>query len=399
VTAADQDVFIVSALRTPVGSLLGALKRVDAASLEAIVLREAGGRADLSPADVDGVFIGVAVGAGLGPHPARRAAAEAGLPCAPSAVTIGSGCGSGLLAVRSAIHSIRAGDARIVAAGGAGSASRCPHLVLGLREGLRLGHGEAVDSVLHDGPCCSCESPGGRGQAEKVARTSGLSRARLDRYALESHRRASAAIGAGSLEQETAPVEVVGKRNAKALFRTDESPRGDMILEQLAMLPPLDGPEGRVTAGNSAALGDGAAAVILASVPVSKERSLQSLGRIVGCVVAESSGDDEPPQAAAIRRLLDATGWSLSSVDLVEIDEASAVQPVACIERLGLDAQHVNADGGDIALGRLLGGGGARHLVTLVHALRRHGLSRGLVTVCLGEGAAIAIAVDRPGEP
>jgi acetyl-CoA C-acetyltransferase len=387
---------IVSAVRVPTGRFLGSLKSLSAPQLGAMVVREAVSRARLTPEDVDEVILGNVVSAGLGQAPARQAAIRAGLPPSVGALTINKVCGSGLKAVMLAAQAIETDNAQVVVAGGMESMSNCPYLLPKVREGLRLGHGQAIDSMIWDGLWDAYEDYHMGCTGEIVAEKYGVTRAEQDAYALESHRKAIAAIEAGRFVDEILPVPLPQKKGDPVLFAVDEGPRADTSLEALARLKPAFKEGGTVTAGNAPGVNDGAAALVVTSAEQVKAKGLPLLARIVGQAVAGL-----PPSLVmmtpveAVRKLFKKTGWSAETVDLVELNEAFAVQAVAVCRELGLDPAKVNVNGGAVALGHPIGASGARILTTLLYALRARGLSRGIATLCLGGGNGVALAVER----
>jgi acetyl-CoA C-acetyltransferase len=390
-----REAVILSAVRVPTGKFLGALKGFGATQLGALVVKEAVVRAGVDPERVDEVIMGNVVSAGLGQAPARQAAIRAGLPPKVAALTINKVCGSGLKAVMLAAQGIGAGDSDVVVAGGMESMSNCPYLLPKAREGMRLGHGELVDSMIWDGLWDAYEDYHMGCTGEVVAEKHGISREQQDAYALDSHRKAVAAIKAGRFQDEILPVAIPQKKGEPAVFSVDESPREDTTLEALARLKPAFKPGGTVTAGNAPGVNDGAAALVVASAETAKELGRKPIARIVAQAVAGL-----PPSLVmmtpveAVRKLWARTGWSAASVDLVELNEAFAVQAVAVCRELELDPAKVNVNGGAVALGHPIGASGARILTTLLYALRQRGLKRGVATLCLGGGNGVALAVE-----
>jgi acetyl-CoA C-acetyltransferase len=387
---------ILSAVRLPTGKFLGALRGFTAPQLGAMVVKEAVARARLDPAQVDEVILGNVVSAGLGQAPARQAALGAGLPPKVAALTINKVCGSGLKAVMLAAQAVATGDSEVVVAGGMESMSNCPYLLPKLREGMRLGHGQALDSMIHDGLWDPYEDYHMGCTGEIVARKHGVTRQQQDEYAVESHRRAIAAIKAGKFRDEILPVPIPQKKGDVAMFDTDEAPREDTSLEALAKLKPAFEEGGTVTAGNAPGVNDGAAALVVTSAERARALSRTPMARIVGQAVSglEPSMVMMTP-VPAVRKLFEKTGWDASSVDLVELNEAFAVQGVAVTRELGLDPARVNVNGGAVALGHPIGASGARILTTLLYALRDRGKRRGIATLCLGGGNGVALAVER----
>jgi len=385
---------IISGCRTPIGAFRGALSSWGATQLGAIVVREAIRRAAIMPADVDEVILGNVLSAGLGQAPARQAALQAGLPASVAAVTINKMCGSGLKAVMLAAQAIRAGDAELIAAGGMESMSRAPHLLLAAREGFKFGHQALVDSMLLDGLTCAFDGCHMGAQAEHIARLHNVSRHEQDVFAYESQRRTAAAIQAGVFDDEI--VFVLPEKGGEAAVTTDQGPRAETTYKSLAKLKPVFEVAGTVTAGNASQLGDGAAAVIVTS-----RRRAEALGHEpLASIVAYATAGVPPKDVfiaptIAVTRVLKLAGLSIKDIDLFEMNEAFASQLVACMRTLELPSDKVNIHGGAIALGHPLGASGARVLVTLLFALRRHGLRHGLVALCLGGGNAVAMVVER----
>jgi len=383
-------------VRVPTGKFLGTLKGFTAPQLGAMVVAEAVKRAGVDPAAVDEVIMGNVVSAGLGQAPARQAALGAGLPPEVAALTINKVCGSGLKAVMLAAQGIATGDTDIVVAGGMESMSNAPYLLTRAREGLRLGHGEVVDSMIHDGLWEAYEDYHMGCCGEIVAENFGVGRKQQDEFALESHRRAVAAIKAGKFKDEILPVPIPQKKGDPVPFDTDESPREDTSLETLGRLKPAFKEGGTVTAGNAPGVNDGAAALVVTSSERAKALGRKPMARIV----AQAVSGVEPKMVmmspvAAVRKLWEKTGWSPADVDLFELNEAFAVQAVAVSRELGLDPAKVNVNGGAVALGHPIGASGARVLTTLLYALKERGLSRGVATLCLGGGNGVALAVER----
>ncbi len=389
------DAFIVSAARTPVGRFLGSLKTLGATRLGATVVAEAMARSAVDPAAVEEVIMGCVCTAGLGQNPARQAAIHGGVPEAAGALTINKVCGSGLKAVALAAQAIRAGDHDVVVAGGMESMSNIPYVVRGLREGLRLGHGELVDAMVSDGLWDAFNDYHMGITAEKVAERYGLGREVQDAFALESHRRAVAAMAAGRFRDEIVGVAVRGAKGETMRVDTDESPRADSSMEKLARLKPVFKPDGTVTAGNAPGTNDGSAAFVVASARAVKERGLRPMARVTGA----ATGGVAPEwvmmaPVEAVRKLCCRLGVTPQDFDLIELNEAFAVQALGVMKELELDPARVNVNGGAVAIGHPIGASGARILVTLLHALRARGLRRGLAALCLGGGNAVALAVE-----
>ena len=394
---------ILSAGRTPVGRLQGALSQVSARELGATVVRAAVQRAQLQDlAAIDEVLMGNVVSAGLGQNIARQCAIDAGLPASVGAMTVNKVCGASLKAVILAAQAIRAGDGQLFVAGGVESMSQAPHLVQGRLNQLRYGHVELRDALLVDGLSCAFEGWAMGHAAEFIAETYGITREAMDCYALASHRKAIAAMDAGKFKAEIVPVSVKGAGGHVTVVTADEAPRRDTSLEALARLNPAFSPHGRVTAGNAPGLNDAAAALVVASASTTRALGVRPFARIVGYAQAAVEPRyifDAPAQA--IPRLLDRVGWRLAEVDLIEINEAFAAQMLAngsALADRGWDWEKVNVHGGGIALGHPLGATGARLLTTLLYALKDRQLMRGIACLCLGGGEAVALAVEREHE-
>ena len=385
---------IVSACRTPVGRFLGSLKGFGAPELGALVVKEAVARAEIRPDDVEEVIMGNVLSAGLGQNPARQAAIKAGLPVKVPAFTLNKVCGSGLKAVSLAAQAIRAGDHHVIVAGGMESMSNAPYLLKGGREGLRLGHGELIDSMISDGlwdvyedfhmGCCG----------EAVAEKYGISRQAQDEYALGSHRKAIAAIDAGKFKAEIVAVPMSQKKGPPLSFDTDEGPRRDTSIETLARLKPAFKDGGTVTAGNAPGVNDGAFALVV----MSEERSGKGRRKPLAEIVSYASSGLEPKMVMmapveAVRRTLEMASWSADEVDLFELNEAFSVQSVALLRELKLRPERVNVNGGAVALGHPIGCSGARVLTTLLYAMADRKAKRGVAALCLGGGNAVAMAV------
>ncbi|HEV2245812.1 MAG TPA: acetyl-CoA C-acetyltransferase [Terriglobia bacterium] len=392
-----QEAVIIAAVRTPIGKFQGSLSALSAVELGACVVREAVRRAQIEPALVDEVIMGNVVSAGLGQNPARQAALGGGLDPRVAAMTINKVCGSGLKAVALAAQGIATGNSNIVVAGGMESMSNCPYLVPGARQGLRLGDKTLVDSMVHDGLWDVYEDFHMGMTAELVAEKYQISRERQDRFAVESHRRALAAIKSGKLKDQIVPVCVPANKGEMREFSVDESPREDTSLEKLARLKPAFKQGGTVTAGNAPGTNDGAAATVVTSAETARKLGKKPMARIV----AQAVSGVEPRWVMmapidAVESLLKKTGWGVEDVDVVELNEAFAVQAVAVIEQLGLDPQKTNVNGGAVALGHPIGASGARILVDLLYEMERRDARRGIAALCLGGGNAIALAVERP---
>jgi len=391
-----KDPVILSAVRTPIGKFQGALKSITATQLGSMVVRAAVERAKLSPEMVDEVIMGNVISAGLGQNPARQAALGGGLTPEVAALTINKVCGSGLKAVGLAAQGIQTGDSDIVVAGGMESMSNAPYLLPGARDGYRLGNGTIIDSMIHDGLWDAYEHCHMGNTGEIVAEKYRISRERQDAFALGSHQKAIAAIQSGRFRNEVLPVPIAQKQGDPLLIDTDESPRKDSSIEKLAALKPAFKKDGTVTAGNAPGVNDGAAALVVTSADRAAALKVTPMARIAGQAVSGI----EPmmllmAQVKATRKLLAKVGWNLADVDLIELNEAFSVQAVAVIEELKLNPEKVNVNGGAVALGHPIGASGARILVTLLHEMIRRNARRGIATLCLGGGNAVALAVER----
>ena len=392
------DVFIVSAVRAPTGKFLGALKSFQATELGALVVKEAVRRAGAPLDGVDEVILGNVVSAGLGQNPARQAALGSGLPPSVAALTINKVCGSGLKAVMLARQGILAKDASLVVAGGMESMSNGPYLIPRLREGLRLGNGELIDAVVHDGLWDVYNDFHMGITGEKVAEKYAVSRREMDAYAAESHRRAAEATEAGKFRREILPIEIPQKKGAPLVLDRDEPIRPDTTAEALAKLKPVFQDDGTVTAGNAPGMNDGAAALVVASEGAVEKHGLKPVARIV----AQAVSGLEPEwvmmaPVPAVQQLLAKTGWTNADVDLFEVNEAFSVQACAVSRELKLDPKKTNVNGGAVALGHPIGASGARILTTLLYALQDRGGRRGIATLCLGGGNGVALAVELVG--
>jgi len=387
---------IVSAVRTPTGKFLGVLKGFAAPELGALVVRETIRRADIDSAIVDECIMGNVVSAGLGQNPARQAALRGGLPDHVAALTINKVCGSGLKAVMLADQAIRVGDIDVAVAGGMESMSNCPYLLPRVRDGLRMGHGELVDSMIQDGLWCAFEQCHMGNAGEVVASHYHVSRQAQDEYAALSHQKATRATEEGAFADEILPISLPARKGPPVVVSRDESIRADTTVETLAALKPAFNKNGTVTAGNAPGVNDGASALVVMAEERARSLGLQPLARIVA---QATSG--LPPKFVlmtpvdAVKRVVEKTGWALADVDLFELNEAFAVQAVAVLDELGIDPAKVNVHGGAVALGHAIGSSGARVLTTLLYALARRGATRGIATLCLGGGNGVAVAVER----
>ena len=387
---------ILSAVRLPTGKFLGSLKEFTAPQLGSMVIREAVRRAGIDPGVVDECIMGNVVSAGAGQAPARQAALKGGLADHVAALTINKVCGSGLKAVMLASQGIATGDASVVVAGGMESMSNAPYLLARAREGLRMGHGQVIDSMINDGLWCSFENWHMGNAGEVVASECGIGREAQDAYALESHRKAAEATAAGRFDAEILPVTIPQKKGDAIVFRHDESIRPDTTIEALRALAPAFSKDGTVTAGNAPPVNDGAAALVVTSVARANDLGVSPIARIV----AQASSGLDPKHVLmtpveAIRRVLAKTGWTMRDVDLFEINEAFSVQLIAVLRQLGVDPGTVNVNGGAVALGHPIGASGARILTTLLYALAERQQRRGIAALCLGGGNGVAIAIER----
>ncbi len=392
----DRRPVILSAARLPTGRFLGALKDLTATQLGALAVRAAVERSGLRADDIDECIMGNVVAAGQGQNPARQAALHGGLPPEVAALTINKVCGSGLKAVMLAAQGIIAGDVQAVVAGGMESMSQCPYLLPRVREGLRMGHGTVIDSMVHDGLWCAFEDWHMGCTGDAVAERYDVSRAEQDAYAAESHARAARATRAGAFAREIVPVDVPQRKGPPVTVSQDEPIREDTTPETLARLKPAFAADGTVTAGNAPGVNDGAAALVVTSQALADARGVPVRARIV----AQATSGLEPrwvmmTPVPAIRKVAEKAGWTLDAVDLFEINEAFAVQAVAVTRELGLSPERVNIHGGAVALGHPIGASGARILTTLLHALERTGGRRGIAALCLGGGNGVALAIER----
>lgn len=391
----DTEVYILSACRTPLGRFLGGLQTLTTPELASVVIREAVGRAGIEPGNVDEVIMGVAVTAGLGSGPVKRAAGLAGLPSAVGGFSVSQGGGSGLKAVSVAVQALRSEERNIVVAGGMESMSRAPHVLMGAREGAPFGDLVVKDALVQAGLWCAYGDQLMGQAAEVAAEKFGITRQDQDAFALHSHQRAVKAAAHGYFKDEVVRVEAPSADGRQAAVEADEGPCRDMTAEKLAQYPPAFKKDGTVTAGNASSLSDGAAALVLASDEAVKDKGLKPLARILFTATAgvEPELALTAPRAAVEKVVADA-GWTMPAVDLFEIDEDFAVQPLVLIKALGLDPEKVNVHGGSVALGQPLGATGARVLATLLYALRHRGLKKGVAALCMAGGDALAMAME-----
>jgi len=393
-----KDAVILSATRTPIGKFQGSLKSFTAPQLGSIVVRSAIERASLDPGQaklIDEVIMGCVLQAGLGQNPARQAALGAGLPVSVAAFTVNKVCGSGLKSVMLAAQAIALGDAEIIVAGGMESMTNAPYLLRDARSGLRIGNADLIDAMIYDGLWCAFDKWHMGETGEVVADKFCVSREAQDAFALRSNQEAIAAIEAGRFIDEITPVDVPQGKGKVARFEVDEGPRADSSIENLAKLKPAFRKDGSVTAGNASQISDGAAAVVVTSAERARALGASPLARIV----AQTTSGVEPRMVMmapleAVRTVASKAGWKLSEVDLFELNEAFSSQSVALVKELGIDIDRVNVNGGAVALGHPIGASGARVLVTLLHELRRRGAHRGIASLCLGGGNAVALAIE-----
>ncbi len=393
-----REVVIVSAVRTPVGRFQGSLQSFSAPHLGALVVREAVRRAGIDPARVDECIMGCVVPAGLGQNPARQAAIHGGIPPQAGALTINKVCGSGLKAVSLAAQGIQTEDSEIVVAGGMESMTNAPYLLPQARAGYRMGNGTLVDAMVHDGLWDVYNGFHMGVAGELVAEKYGITRQEQDAFAVESHRRAAAATAEGRFRAEILPIELppAKKGDPPRRMEADEAIRPETTVEILARLKPAFKEGGTVTAGNAPGVNDGAAAVVVTSADRARELGLQPLA----VIHAQATSGREPEWMSlapidAVRKVVAKAGWSLDAVDLIELNEAFSVQALAVIRDLGLDPARVNVNGGAVAIGHPIGASGARILVTLLHAMAQRGAKKGIASLCLGGGNAVALAVER----
>ena len=389
-----REVLIVGGARTPIGKFQGTLANTPAPELGAVVVREAVKRANIPPELVEEVIMGNVVGAGLGQAPARQVALKAGLKDSICATQLGKVCGSGLKAVMLASSMIRAGDADVMVAGGMENMNRAPYLLQNARFGYRMGNSEMLDAVVHDGLWCAIENWHMGRAAEFIGRECGITREMQDEFAYNSHRKAIAAMQAGKFDAEVVGVPIPSKKGTE-LFAKDETPRADTNLEALAKLKPAFEANGTVTAGNAPPLSDGAAAVVLVGEEIVARENLKPMARVVA--YAQAGTDAKHIFWApiyAVRNVLPKANWKLDDVDLFEVNEAFSSQVLADGKELGVDWNKVNVNGGAVALGHPIGASGARVLVTLMYALKDRGLKRGIASLCLGGGEAVALAIE-----
>ncbi|AGZ33597.1 acetyl-CoA C-acetyltransferase [Pseudomonas sp. Rh2] len=390
------DVVIVAATRTAIGSFQGALANVPAVELGAAVIKHLLEQTRLDPAQVDEVILGQVLTAGAGQNPARQAAIKAGLPYSVPALTLNKVCGSGLKALHLAAQAIRCGDAEVVIAGGQENMSLSPYVMPSARTGQRMGHGQLIDSMITDGLWDAFNDYHMGITAENLVDKYGLSREQQDAFAAESQRKAVAAIESGRFKDEITPIVLAQKKGDPKVFDRDEQPRPDTTAQSLAKLRPAFKKDGSVTAGNASSLNDGAAAVLLMSASKAQALGLPVLARIA----AYASAGVDPAimgigPVSASQRCLDKAGWQLADLDLIEANEAFAAQALAVGKALEWDTDKVNVNGGAIALGHPIGASGCRVLVTLLHEMIKRDAKKGLATLCIGGGQGVALAIER----
>lgn len=394
----DNEAVILGAARTPIGKFQGALSNIPATKLGAIAIEEAIKRAGIDPKEIEEVIMGNVVSAGLGQAPARQSEIYANVPATVSATTINKVCGSGLKAAMMASQAVRAGDADLFIAGGFESMSRAPYVINGRMGELKFGNTQMTDALLNDGLWDPFENWSMGNAAEFIADEYEVTRAAMDEFALQSHQKAVTAIEAGYFADEIVPVQIVSKKNVSETINQDEGPRKEASLESLSKLKPAFKSDGKVTAGNSSPMNDGAAAVVISSRGYAEKNNLKPIAKVVGYAQAAL----EPKYlfaapAHAIPKLLKKINWTLKDVDLIELNEAFAAQVLAdgyALANDGWDWNKVNVNGGAIALGHPLGASGARVLTTLIYALKNRGLKKGIASLCLGGGEAVAMAVE-----
>lgn len=390
------DVVIVAATRTAIGSFQGALATVPAVDLGAAVIKQLLAQTGLDPAQVDEVILGQVLTAGAGQNPARQAAIKAGLPYSVPALTLNKVCGSGLKALHLAAQAIRCGDAEVVIAGGQENMSLAPYVMPSARTGQRMGHGQLIDSMISDGLWDAFNDYHMGITAENLADYYELSREQQDAFAADSQRKAVEAIDAGRFKDEITPIVMPQKKGEPLVFDRDEQPRPGTTAQSLAKLRPAFKKDGSITAGNASSLNDGAAAVLLMSASKAQALGLPALAKIAGYA---SAGVDPAIMGigpvSATQRCLDKAGWQLADLDLIEANEAFAAQALAVGKALQWDASKVNVNGGAIALGHPIGASGCRVLVTLLHEMIKRDAKKGLATLCIGGGQGVALAIER----
>lgn len=393
--SSDREVFILSAVRTPIGKFMGGLSSLSATDLGGRVVAEAVRRAGIPADQVDEVFMGNVLQAGLGQAPARQAALKGGIPDSKPAMTVNMVCGSGLRAVMLGSSEIRAGEAEVLVAGGMESMSNAPFLLPQARSGYRLGNAKLIDSMVHDGLWCASKDWHMGSAAEHIAKKYGISRQAQDEFAHDSHRKAIAAIENGKFEKEILPVDVPQRKGDPVIVSVDEGPRKDTTMEALSKLRPAFEKDGTVTAGNAPSVNDGASALVIASATRAGELGAKPIARVTGYASAGVAPEDIfYAPVLAVRRLMEKTSMSIGDFDLIEANEAFSAQALVDGNELGWNWDHVNVNGGAVALGHPIGASGARVLTTLIHALADRGGKTGLATLCLGGGNAVALSIE-----
>ncbi|MEW6049903.1 MAG: acetyl-CoA C-acetyltransferase [Candidatus Zixiibacteriota bacterium] len=391
----SRDAYIVSACRSAIGTLHGGLGSLNGPQLGALAIKEAVRRAGINAADIDEVIMGQVVQGGSGQAPARQAAIHGGVPPEVACMTINKVCGSGLKAVMLAAQSIRAGDQHVVIAGGMESMSHTPYVIRGAKTGFKFGHQKLDDIMISDGLWCSFKDWHMGNAAELTGKKAGIGRAEQDEFAFNSHKKAVAAIKGGKFKAEIFDVAIPQRKGDPVIFNTDECPRPEISLETLGKLRPAFEKDGTVTAGNAPGLNDGSAATVVVSAQYLKEKGFKPLARIVDYAVAGT-----PPELLffspiyAVQKLMKKMNVTINHWDLIEANEAFSVQALADGKELGWDWNRVNVHGGAVALGHPIGASGTRILATLIYALKDRGLKKGLATLCLGGGNAVAMAIE-----
>ncbi len=386
-----EEVVIASGVRTAIGRFGRSFKDMPAPRLGAVVIQESLRRAGISPKDVDEVMMGNVISAGLGQNPARQAAIYAGLPVEIGSFTVNKVCGSGLKSVMLAAQAVKAADAEVVVAGGMENMSASPYLLGGMRWGMRLGHSAAIDAMINDGLWDAYNDFHMAITGERVAAKYGITRKEADEYSVRSNQRAFAAAKEGRFKEEILPVDVKGN-----LIDEDECVRGDTTLEKLASLRPFFKEDGILTAGNCSKLSDGAAALVVTSAKKARKLGITPLARVIGYAVGGTKPEDvmEAP-IPTVRKLFRETGFSISDIDLVEHNEAYSTASIVVERELNIPPEKMNVNGGAVAMGHPIGCSGARILVTLLYALKHRSLNKGLATLCLGGGNALAMIIQR----
>jgi len=392
---AEKEAYIVSACRSAIGTLHGGLGTFTAPQLGAFAIKEAIQRSGINVNDIDEVIMGHVVQGGAGQAPARQAAIQGGVPAKVPCITINKVCGSGLKAIMMAAQSIRAGDQNVVIAGGMESMSQTPYVIRGAKIGTKFGHGKLDDIMISDGLWDSFNNFHMGNAAEYTQKKTGISREEQDQFACNSHKKAAAAQQGGKFDKEIFTIEIPQRKGDPVVFRKDECPRPDISMEGLAKLKPAFQKDGTVTAGNAPGLNDGCAAVVVVSEKYMKEKGLKPLAKVIEYAAAGTEPIDlffSP--IFAVRKLMDKMKVNVNHWDLIEANEAFSVQALADGKELGWDWNRVNVHGGAVALGHPIGASGTRILVTLIYALKDRGLKKGMATLCLGGGNAVALAIE-----